>query len=242
TSSNTISWDADPTCTDKLVSWIVTHSGDCNILFHDHLSNTTHLVLSPDDKPSGKNKKEVSTVIAKHIFECDLVYASLYALDPGNLKSKYHEQHARFSSTGGGVMPGGSTAPNLLAKVLCIFLYFSELDLIWHSIPSFNSKLISSQLHANHTENFLALIKARSTQEGDCAEGGDPTADIKGRNDAANEDGTTSDIPTCHDESMDFVMDNPEIPEEFGENYGVNGTMNEDQYDDGMEGLSNPVC
>ncbi|KAI6023512.1 hypothetical protein PISMIDRAFT_34519, partial [Pisolithus microcarpus 441] len=168
-----ISWDTDPTRTDKLVSWIVSHSGDRNILFHDRSSNTTPLVLSPDDKPSGKNKKEVSTVIAKHIFECDLVYASLYALDLGNLKSKYREQRARFSSTGGGVMPGGSTAPNLLAEVLRIFPYFSELDLIWHGIPSFDSELISSQPHANHAENFLALVKARSTQEGDCAEGGD---------------------------------------------------------------------
>ncbi|KAI6094183.1 hypothetical protein F5141DRAFT_1070328 [Pisolithus sp. B1] len=169
-----VSWDADPTCTDKLVSWMVSHSGDHNILFHDCLSNSTPLVLSPDDKPSGKNKKEVTTAITKHIFEHDLVYASLYAVDPGKfamsvtnrlgmLKSKCCEQHAWFSSTGSGVMPDGSTAPNLL-----------------------------------------------------------------GENDAAEEDGITSDIPVCCNESMDFMMNDPEIPEGLGNNYGVDGAMNED--------------
>ncbi|KAI6101885.1 hypothetical protein F5141DRAFT_1218093 [Pisolithus sp. B1] len=246
-----VSWDADPTCTDKLVSWMVSHSGDHNILFHDCLSNSTPLVLSPDDKPSGKNKKEVTTAITKHIFKHDLVYASLYVVDPGKfamsvtnwlgmLKSKCCEQHARFSSTGSGVMPDGSTAPNLLAEVLRIFPYYCELNSIWHGIPSSDSELISSQLNANHAENFLALVKARSTQEGNCAEGGDPVADIEGRNDAAEEDGITSDIPVCCNESMDFVMNDPEIPEGLGNNYGVDGAMNED-HDDGMEGSSNPA-
>ncbi|KAI6096474.1 hypothetical protein EDD16DRAFT_1719797 [Pisolithus croceorrhizus] len=137
-------------------------------------------------------------------------------------------------------MPDGSTAPNLLAKVLCIFPYYCELDSIWRSIPSFDSELISSQLNANHAENFLALIKARSTQEGDCAEGWDPVADIEGRNDAADEDGITSDIPVCHNESTDFVMNDLEIPEGLGNDYGVSGAMNED-HDDGMEGSSNPA-
>ncbi|KAI6046840.1 hypothetical protein EDC04DRAFT_2887319 [Pisolithus marmoratus] len=151
-----ISWDADPTHMDKLVSWIVSHSGDCNILFHDCLSNITPLVLSPDDKPSGKNKKEVTSVITKHIFEHDVAYASLYALDPGKF--------------------------------------------------------------ATSVTNQLAM--------------GDPAAD---------EDGTISNIPECHDETMDFMMDNPEIPGGFGDDYSIGGAMNEDHDDDGMGGLSNPA-
>ena len=75
-----ISWDADPTHTDKLVSWILNHPADHHILFHDCLSNTSQLNVS--DKPSGKNKKDVSAVIAKHIFEHDHIYAALYQSDP----------------------------------------------------------------------------------------------------------------------------------------------------------------
>ena len=50
--------------TDFLVDWILTHVADHHTLFHDHLSTATPPMLSPKDKQSGKNKKEISAVIA----------------------------------------------------------------------------------------------------------------------------------------------------------------------------------
>jgi len=78
-----VQWDTNPTCTDKLVSWILNHPADCNVLFHDHLLNSPPPVLSPEERPSGKNKKDITAVIAKHIFQDDLAYSVLYASDPG---------------------------------------------------------------------------------------------------------------------------------------------------------------
>ncbi|KAL4067194.1 hypothetical protein V8B97DRAFT_2025269 [Scleroderma yunnanense] len=144
----------NPIYTNKLVSWIVNHSANCNTLFHDHLSSVPPPALFSDDRPSGKNK-EVATVITKHIFEHDQAYASLYASDPGKLESKYCEY---------GIIPDGGSAPNLLVNILHIFLYYSELDLIWHGTLSFNSKLVSSQPNINYANNFLTLMHARSTK------------------------------------------------------------------------------
>jgi len=81
TKGPSVQWDTDPAHTDKLVAWILNHPTDCNILFHDHLSNTPPPTLSPEDKPSRKNKKDVTTVIAKYIFQDDQVYSTLYASD-----------------------------------------------------------------------------------------------------------------------------------------------------------------
>ena len=78
-----VQWDTDPTCTDKLVSWILNHPADCNILFHDRLSNSPTLTLSPEERPSGNNKKDITAVITKHIFKDDLAYSVLYPSDPG---------------------------------------------------------------------------------------------------------------------------------------------------------------
>ncbi|KAL4069010.1 hypothetical protein J3A83DRAFT_4373282 [Scleroderma citrinum] len=68
-----ISWDADPTCSEKLVAWLVSHPADCHILFHDHTGNSsTTSALFTNDKPSGRNKKDVQAAIAKHIFKHDI--------------------------------------------------------------------------------------------------------------------------------------------------------------------------
>lgn len=80
TSSVNVIWDERRT--DLLVQWILSHPADRHILFHDRTSSTVPK-LSPDDKPSGKNKKEVSTVIARHIFAKDPDYSALYKAEPG---------------------------------------------------------------------------------------------------------------------------------------------------------------
>ncbi|KAL4062362.1 hypothetical protein J3A83DRAFT_4194785 [Scleroderma citrinum] len=82
-SPHNISWDADLTHLEKLVSWLVSHPTDCHILFHDHTGNSsTTSTLSASNKPSGRNKKDMQAAIAKHIFEQDDIYAELYVSHP----------------------------------------------------------------------------------------------------------------------------------------------------------------
>lgn len=40
-------------------------------------------MLSPEERPSRKNKKDIAAVIAKHIFQDDAAYSMLYASDSG---------------------------------------------------------------------------------------------------------------------------------------------------------------
>ena len=61
--------------------------------------------------------------------------------------------------------------------VLCVFPYYSQLDSIWHGIPSFNSKLVSSRPNANHASNFLDLLNGRSAKDGGLDEGDDVEED-----------------------------------------------------------------
>ena len=61
-SSANVAWEGKRT--DLLVDWILTHVADRHTLFHDRSSTATPPVLSPEDKRSGKNKKEISAVIA----------------------------------------------------------------------------------------------------------------------------------------------------------------------------------
>ncbi|KIJ58649.1 hypothetical protein HYDPIDRAFT_33975 [Hydnomerulius pinastri MD-312] len=166
------------------------------------------------DKPSGRNKKDVVAVIAEHIFEDDPVYSTLYASDPGKLatsvtnrltmlKNKYREQRARFSKTGSGVTPDGP-APNLLADVLRVFPYYSDLDSIWRGIPSFDSPLLSSQPNVKHAEYFLSLVQKRSTkdplEEGDTL---DDQGELGAYEGTAGEDGAK-----MQDNAMDVIEDN----------------------------------
>ena len=62
-----IVWDQD--CVQELVSWIVTHPADRNILYHDRNQSGSAPLPSPSEQPSGRQKKDIHTVIAKHIFE-----------------------------------------------------------------------------------------------------------------------------------------------------------------------------
>ena len=79
TSTANITWDERRT--DMLVTWITSHAADRHVLFHDR-SSSTSTTLTPGDKPSSKNKKDVSTAIAKHIFEDDPDHSSVYAAEP----------------------------------------------------------------------------------------------------------------------------------------------------------------
>ena len=61
-----------------LVKWIVSHTTDQHILSHDCSSSASTMKLSPNDKASGKNKKDVSAAITKHIFENNPDHSSTY--------------------------------------------------------------------------------------------------------------------------------------------------------------------
>ncbi|KAI6106783.1 hypothetical protein EDD17DRAFT_1839924 [Pisolithus thermaeus] len=230
--AQTISWDADPSCTDKLVAWILGHPTDCHILFHDHTTNVP--ALSPEDRPSGKNKKDIVAVIARHIFESDSVYANQYTLDAGKfsmsvinhlsiLKTKYHEQCAHFNNTGGGVAPGSLSA-NLLADVLHVFPYYSDLDLIWCGIPSFDSELISSQPNAKHADSFLSLIQNKSAK--------DPLGDTEGVGDDGELEADVGMTMVDKGKNQDVTMDSTEDMEmaEGDPFYGSDGpAISEDE-------------
>jgi hypothetical protein len=53
----------------ELVSWLVTRPADRNILYHDRNQSGPAPSLSPDQRPSGKQKKDIHAAIAKHIFD-----------------------------------------------------------------------------------------------------------------------------------------------------------------------------
>jgi hypothetical protein len=85
TSAGNVNWDNNLTLTTKLIQWLLSHTADQHILFHDH-ATSTHIPI-PGDKASGKNKKEVQAVIARYLFENDPSYGSAYALDPGKFST-----------------------------------------------------------------------------------------------------------------------------------------------------------
>ncbi|KIJ61942.1 hypothetical protein HYDPIDRAFT_169341 [Hydnomerulius pinastri MD-312] len=122
---------------------------------------------------------------------------------PSVLKNKYREQRARFSKMGSGVTPDGP-APNLLADVLRVFPYYSDLDSIWRGIPSFDSPLLSSQPNVKHAESFLSLVQKRSTkdplEEGDAL---DDQGELGAYEGTAGEDGAKT-----QDNAMDVIEDN----------------------------------
>ncbi|KAL4062069.1 hypothetical protein V8B97DRAFT_1921118 [Scleroderma yunnanense] len=159
---------------EKLVFWIINHPTDHNILFHNHLSSIPVPTHSPDDRPSGKNKKEVTAAIAKHIFKHNPIYGTLYASDPGKFATSTHS-------------------------------FEIEKQVF---IPSFDSKLISSHPNTKHAENFLDLVKTRSTQGDGTEDQGN--VDVEEGNIVAGEDeaihNTTVAVDRENNSTMNFKV------------------------------------
>lgn len=82
-----VAWDGQRT--DMLVEWITTHVADRHILCHDargaSSTSKSQPTAVPGDRRSGKNKKDITCVIAKHIFKDDPEYSELVTLDLGKL-------------------------------------------------------------------------------------------------------------------------------------------------------------
>ncbi|KAG1812014.1 hypothetical protein EV424DRAFT_1542320 [Suillus variegatus] len=142
------------------ISKIRTHPADRRILFYEGKKSHT----SYDGPPSGSDKGKIHAIIAKHIFENNEIYQSMYAEDQmkftqavGNcltyLKGKYKTHRARFKQTGAGVNPEEpGAAVNLLAQVLSDFPWYEDLDEIWRDNPAYAAKTFSSAPGAKEKE------------------------------------------------------------------------------------------
>ncbi|KAI5995120.1 hypothetical protein EDD15DRAFT_2366046 [Pisolithus albus] len=165
-----VHWDQDPTRTERLIRWLLSHAADRHILFHDKNTGQSSSAPPPaaGDKPSGRNKKEVRLAIAKCIFEDDSVYGEQYATNPDKfqlLKEKYREHAKSLKQTGGGVAPG--TENNLREAITKTFPYFDDLDLIWKGNPSFDARPFTSNQQKNRAEEMLSLVWGGATCPGD---------------------------------------------------------------------------
>ncbi|KIK12569.1 hypothetical protein PISMIDRAFT_120664 [Pisolithus microcarpus 441] len=168
-----VQWDA--TCTNQLVTWLLTHAADRHILFHN--KNTGESSCAPPaalgDKPSGRNKKEVHLTIASHIFANDPVYGGQWA---ANLE-RFQVSHAkRLNQMGAGIAPG---TDNLHETIINSFSHFKDLDLIWRGNPSFDARLFTSNQQTNHAEDMLSLVWRGATCPGNdmfTAKSSEPTA------------------------------------------------------------------
>jgi hypothetical protein len=77
TTESSISWQADPQRTNKLVHFLTNNPADCRILF----SSEGKKPADPDIEgpPSGKDKNAIHAVMAEVIFSGDHIYAAQYA-------------------------------------------------------------------------------------------------------------------------------------------------------------------
>lgn len=52
----------------ELVTWLITHPADRHVLYHDRNQAGSAPPLPPNERPSGRQKKDVHAAIAKNIF------------------------------------------------------------------------------------------------------------------------------------------------------------------------------
>ncbi|KAG1748481.1 uncharacterized protein EDB91DRAFT_1245178 [Suillus paluster] len=162
----TIQWQSESALTDVLVNYLTAHPADCRILFY---SNGKKAMSPVDDQPSGLDKGQICTVIAKVIFTSHPKYDQAYqhnqkkfhnAVSNCITKSKYKKLKAQFSETGTGVMPlDGTASKNLLDSVLVELPWYMELDAIWHANPSMAAKTHSSKPGIDHAAALYSLIQ-----------------------------------------------------------------------------------
>ncbi|KAG1803544.1 uncharacterized protein HD556DRAFT_1437304 [Suillus plorans] len=166
----TIQWHNETALTDVLVNYLTSHPADCRVLFYSEGKKA----MSPvNDSPSGSDKGQICSVIAKLIFTNHPKYGHAYhdnqkkfrdAINNriNSLRTKYKKMKARFGDTGASVMPlDGTAAKNLLDSVLSEFPWYTDLDGIWHSNPSLAAKTYSSKPGVDHAGSFYSLVQPR---------------------------------------------------------------------------------
>ncbi|KAG1801250.1 uncharacterized protein BJ212DRAFT_1305067 [Suillus subaureus] len=116
------------------------------ILFY---SDGKKAMAAADNGPSGSDKGQIYSVIAKLVF-----------MDHINLRGKYKKIKVTFGSMGTGVMLAeGTPAKNLLDAALQELPWYMELDAIWHSNPSMAAKVHSSRPGTDHAGAFYSLVQ-----------------------------------------------------------------------------------
>ncbi|KAF8424780.1 hypothetical protein L210DRAFT_799294, partial [Boletus edulis BED1] len=149
----------------ELVTWLITHPADRHVLYHDRNQAGSAPPLPPNERPSGRQKKDVHAAIAKNIFNSkDPEYSNdpeRYTTSVSNrltaLKRDYQKCRNRLKQTGAGVHPDDPN-PNLLSQIRSDFPHYDELDEIWRGIPGFDSDLISSDPTVDHAQGLLSLV------------------------------------------------------------------------------------
>ncbi|KAG1889033.1 uncharacterized protein F5891DRAFT_987547 [Suillus fuscotomentosus] len=164
-----ISWQAVPQRTNRLVDYLIGHPPDCRILFASEKKNPAN--HEAEGRPSGKDKNEIHAVIARVIFSDDPQYAVLYASNPNKfrdsvynrivaLRTKFRDIRAEFESTGAGIVPIDSkTSVNLHRKYEKDFPWYDQLYSIWGSHPSFSTKMSSSKPGVDHASDLFSLTR-----------------------------------------------------------------------------------
>ncbi|KIJ13920.1 hypothetical protein PAXINDRAFT_13241 [Paxillus involutus ATCC 200175] len=203
-STGNVNWDSSSILTTNLIQYLLSHPANRHLLFHDHAA-AAHVPI-PGDKASGKNKREVQAVIAKHLFQTDPVYGTAYA-SLSTLKRLYRAQRTRLSSTGQGVAPGAAH-PNLLADICAKYPFYNDLDSMWRGIPSFDPDLLSSESNINHAESLLDAVKNRSNKDADGNEDNDlDAADDCPAEEEAFPGNDIEEEPLVNDEAMKDIGD-----------------------------------
>ncbi|KAG1718802.1 uncharacterized protein EDB91DRAFT_1341188 [Suillus paluster] len=135
----TIQWQSDHALTDLLVTYLTTHPTDCRILFY---SDGKKAMSTADDGPSGSDKGQIYSTLAKLIFTNHPKYGYAYSINAkkfrdavckriGILRGKYKKIKASFDSTGAGVIPAeGMQMRNLLGESLVLSFWSSADQLL----------------------------------------------------------------------------------------------------------------
>ncbi|KAG1739471.1 uncharacterized protein EDB91DRAFT_1248823 [Suillus paluster] len=142
----TIQWERDHALITILINHLTTHPPDCHILFY---SDGKKAMPSVDDAPSGKDKNEIHGFIAKLIFATHTKY-----------KATYHQDPKKFCMS---VTNHITSLRNKYRKckdeVTAKLPWYTDLDSIWHSIPSFATKSHSSRPGVDHAGDLYALVQ-----------------------------------------------------------------------------------
>ncbi|KIJ67139.1 hypothetical protein HYDPIDRAFT_26543 [Hydnomerulius pinastri MD-312] len=169
--SGGIHWEPDPTRTEKLLSWLLSHPADRIVLFYDKKDPSPSLSpAAADNKASGTRKKYVHAVIAEHVFKSDAVYGPTFTKQPdkftiavanrlATLKKHYRNALDKMKATGAGINPDDPRYKNLREKTLATCPYFDKCHAMWAGNPSYNTSPHNGAPGLSWTEDFLSIIK-----------------------------------------------------------------------------------
>ncbi|KAG2363470.1 hypothetical protein BDR07DRAFT_1483591 [Suillus spraguei] len=162
----------------KVIDHLHNHQADCCILFYSDGKQSQ----SDSDRPSGKDKVLVCTVIVKYIFEDDNKYRNYYAAAPDKFRDstnnhingkKYCECHDRLHATGAGVMPQDEgSVQNLHAQILKEFPWYDDLLSVMGGNPALSLKMVLSHPGVDHAGNYFSISSTAGSSYSDTLRSG----------------------------------------------------------------------